>query len=273
MVLRKYYYIDEEFVQDAYASIIGYDLENQEITETSNKGFEGGVSAGKIINGNVGAEKTNSETVKYNANITLTAKLQKVLDYLKEESGEDIPYYESMDENTFSALSRDEIFEGVFNVRFTKIEEYSNLANMFQSFDQLLNLGLTDDYIEIDQIQALAKKERERGIACLMSFVYDNKQNCYMYINEDYLRTDISKLNSEVTVICKVSRIIPKGKTVNLTGLTELTKIKLPNTNTRQGRTQQVQQIKSGNNKNSMKEFQDEIKGPAIEIVPIAIYK
>lgn len=93
-----------------------------------------------------------------------------------------------------------------------------------------------------------------------------------MYLNEDYLRTDISKIGSEVTVICKVSWIIPKGKSVSLTNLTELTKIKIPNTNTRSGRTRKVQQIKSGNT-NSVKDFQDEIKGPTIEIDPIAIYK
>lgn len=273
MILRKYYYIDEEFVQDAYSSILGFNLEKQEITESSNNGLEGGIDGGKIIKAKVGAEKSTAETVKYNADITITAKLQKILDCIKEESGSDIPYYESMDENDLSLLERDAIFEGVFNVKFTKIEQYSRIANMAQNLDQLLNLGKTDSVEAMDKIQSLAKKEREKGIACLMNFVYDRRQNCYMHLNEKYLRTDISMLNNELTVICKVSRIIPKGKTINLTDITELSKLKIPNTNTRKGRTQQVQQIKSGYNKNSMKDFQDEIKGPAIEIVPIAIYK
>ena len=250
MVLRKYYYIDEDFVQDAYASIIGYDLENQEITETSTNGFDGEIKAGSIVKAGIGGEKSNSETVKYSANVTITAKLQRILDYLKEDNENALPYYESMNEETFSLLNRDDLFEGVFNIQFTKVEEYSQIASMTQRFYQLLNLGLTDNYIELEQIQAIAKKEREKGIACLLSFANDNKQTCYMYLDESFLRTDISKLKGEATVICKVSRTIPKGKTVNLTDLTELTKFKMPNTNTRKGRTQKVQQIKNGNNKN-----------------------
>ena len=273
MVLRKYYYIDEEFVQDAYATIVGYDIENQEITESSGKSLDGSARANvKIVNAGIGAEKTSSETVKYNANITTPAKLQKILDYIAEENGDAIPYYELMDESIFDNLNRDEFFEGVFNIRFTKIETYSIIARMTQNIDQLLNLGMTDDVSEIDQIQTLAQQERAKGIACIMSFVFDKKERFFMYLNEDYLRTDISKIGSEVTVICKVSRIIPKGKSVSLTNLTELTKIKIPNMSTRSGRTQKVQQIKSGNT-NSVKDCQDEIKGPAIEIVPIAIYK
>lgn len=146
MVLRKYYYIDEEFVQDAYATIVGYDIENQEITESLGKSLDGKAGASvNIVNAAIGAEKSSSETVKYNANITTPAKLQKILEYIAEENGETIPYYELMDEEVFNNLNRDEIFEDVFNIKFTKIETYSRIARMTQSIDQLLNLGMIDD--------------------------------------------------------------------------------------------------------------------------------
>lgn len=271
MVFRKYYYIDEDFVNDAYASIHGFDFDNQEVTEISRDGKGGNFGFNKVVNVSANLEKGSDETVKYNANITPSSKLQSVLNYIKSEEG-DIPYYESIDNDIFSSLTRDTFFEGVFNLKFSKIETFAHLFDIFENFDAILDLGVVNEHKEIKQIQDVAKVEREKGLVCILNFLYDNKFPCYMYLNEKFLRTEPSQLQNEVTVICKVARLIPKGKTINLTNLTELTKLKVPDLNTQKGRTQQIQNIKSGN-KSSVKQFQDEIKGPAIEIVPIAIYK
>ena len=42
-----------------------------------------------------------------------------------------------------------------------------------------------------------------------MSFVYDNRENCYMYLNEDYLRTNLFKLNS-FAIMYALTICIPK---------------------------------------------------------------
>lgn len=274
MFLRKYYYLDEDFINDSYSTIFGYDLTEQTITQI-NENLKGGkIGLDKVVVAQVAGDNKTNDTIKFSANKTPSAKLQAILDYINNENGESIPYYEQLDESTFSLINREDLFEGVFDLKFTKIEQYSQLANVASNFNNIFGLNLVNDKDKdaIIGIQSLAEKERSNGLTVIMHFINDKKYPCYCRLDEKFLRVDRSSISGELTVVCKVSRVIPKGKIVNLTDLTELTKLKLPNTNTRQGRTQQVKNIKSGQ-KNSTKEFTDEIKGPALEIIPIAIYK
>jgi len=272
--LRKYYYLDEDFINDSYSTIFGYDLTEQTITQINENSKGGKVGLDKVVVAQVAGDNKTNDTIKFSANKTPSAKLQAILDYINDENGESIPYYEQLDESTFSLINREDLFEGVFDLKFTKIEQYSQLANVASNFNNIFGLNLVNDEDKdaIIGIQSLAEKERSNGLTVIMHFINDKKYPCYCRLDEKFLRVDRSSISGELTVVCKVSRVIPKGKTVNLTDLTELTKLKLPNTNTRQGRTQQVKNIKSGQ-KNSTKEFTDEIKGPALEIIPIAIYK
>jgi hypothetical protein len=274
MFLRKYYYLDEDFINDSYSTIFGYDLTEQTITQINENSKGGKIGLDKVVVAQVAGDNKSNDTIKFSANKTPSAKLQAILDYINYENGESIPYYEQLDESTFSLINREDLFEGVFDLKFTKIEQYSQLANVASNFNNVFGLNLINDENKdaIVGIQSLAEKERNNGLTVIMHFINDKKYPCYCRLDEKYLKVDRSSINGELTVVCKVSRVIPKGKTVNLTDLTELTKLKLPNTNTRQGRTQQVKNIKSGQ-KNSTKEFTDEIKGPALEIIPIAIYK
>lgn len=274
MFLRKYYYLDEDFINDSYSTIFGYDLTEQTITQINENSKGGKIGLDKVVLAQVAGDNKTNDTVKFSANKTPSAKLQAILDYINNENGESIPYYEQLDESIFSLINREDLFEGVFDLKFTKIEQYSQLANVASNFDNIFGLNLVkdEDKNAIIGIQSLAEKERNNGLTVIMHFINDKKYPCYCRLDEKFLKVDRSSISGELTVVCKVSRVIPKGKTVNLTDLTELTKLKLPNTNTRQGRTQQVNNIKSGQ-KNSTKQFTDEIKGPALEIIPIAIYK
>lgn len=274
-ILRKYLYIDEDFVNDSYSTIFGYDHDEQEIVSSNEKQFEGKLGVDKGLSLGLGGSKNFENTVKINASKPISAKLQAIIDYLKSENDEDLPYYEQIDDETFKSIHRDFIFEGVFNLSFTKLEQYSQLINVTVSIEDILKTGrLEDPELEegISALRDLAEQERENGLTCILNFVNNKKFPCYCKLDQSFIRINTALLCSEVTVLCKVSRIIPKGSTVNLTNITELSKLKLPNPNTRQGRTQMVQNIKSGKQA-SIKDFQDEIKGPAFEIVPIAIYK
>lgn len=277
MILRKYYYLDESFINDAYSSIFGYDHEEHEITSVSEKQGNANASFEKGVKIGVGGSKNSADTVKINANKTPSAKLQEILNYMKSESGEEIPYYEQLNEDTFSGLNRDDLIEGVFSLSLTKLETYAQIANTATLFSDVLNIeSLSDEKTTeiVNTINKLADAERNKGVPCILHFVNDKtKYPCYCRLDQSFLKVNQALLQTEVTIIGKISRIIPKGQVVNLTDITELTKIKIPNANTRQGRQQRVQQIRNGQKPASMKMLQDEIKGPAIEIVPIAIYK
>lgn len=274
-MLRKYLYLDEDFINDSYATIFGYDHETEEITTNIDSHAGGKVGFDKVVVVEGSKEKKTSSSTKISAAKTSAAKLQNILNYIKDENGEPIPYYEQIDESIFSLLNRDDVFEGVFNLSFTKVEQYAILSTMTTGLAKIVGRKFDVQTEEgINGLIALAKQERLKGLTCILHFTYNNKEYpCYCRLDERFLKTEYTLLQDELTIVCKVSRIIPKGKTVNLTDITELSKIKTPNTKTRSGRAQQVQNIKNGNQNNIVKQFQDEIKGPALEIVPIAIYK
>ncbi len=274
MVLRKYYYLDEDFINSAYSDIFGHVYQEEEVIKTDENKSSGKLGFNKGIEAEIGGNKGSADTIKFNAEKTVSAKLQEILKYLSSETGEDLPYYEQLDDNIFAMLHRDELFEGVFNLSFTKLEQYAQLADITTTFNDLIGTNNFDAETgkAIDAVKMIADKEREKGLTCILHFVNDKKYPCYCKIDESFIKNTKKLLQDEFTIICKVSRIIQHGTTINLTDLTELSKLKLPNTNSRKGRQQQVQQLKSGK-KLSVKEFQDEIKGPALEVVPIAIYK
>ena len=274
-ILRKYLYIDEDFVNDAYSTIVGYDHNEQEIISNSENQIEGKLGFDKGLSLGAGGSRISENSVKINASKSIPAKLQEIIDYLNSENEDEIPYYEQIDDDMFRSIHRDFIFEGVFNLSFTKLEQYSRFIDVTVSIEDILKTGRLEDPKLAEGISALhdlAEQERENGITCILNFANDKKYPCFCKLDQSFIRVNSSLLVGEVTVLCKISRIVPKGSTVNLTNITELSKLKLPNPNTRQGKTQMVQNIKSGKQA-SIKDFQDEIKGPAFEIVPIAIYK
>ena len=273
-MLRKYLYLDEDFINDAYATIFGYDHETEEITTNIDSHTGGKIGVSKVITAEGSNETQSSNTTRISAAKTTAAKLQNILNYIEKENGESLPYYEQLDNNTFSLLRRDDMFEGVFQLKFTKIEQYAILSRITSDLAEITGQEIDEKTTDgMNKLITLAKQERTKGLICILNFTNDHKNyQCYCRLDEHFLKTEYTLLQSEVTVICKISRMISQGKIVNLTDITELSKIKLPNTNTRTGRTQRAQAIKNGAN-NSIKQFQDEIKGPALEIVPIAIYK
>jgi hypothetical protein len=272
MVLRKYFYIDESFVNDAFATIFGYEYSEQSIkSETEKtKGASAGIDAKVVtLNGSIGGSST--ESTEFNARLTMSAKLQKICDAIKQETGEDIPYYQALDEASWNLLKRDDIFEGVFELSYTKIENYASLALTAQRCDTLLALGKTTNEVALDQIQTLAAQEREHGLPCILTFVNSKQFPCYAYLNEKYMIGEKQQLSTVVTILCKVTRRISKGEKIDLTNIAELMKLKFPETKT--GKAAKIQAIKSGAYRDSIIQFVDQIKGPAFEIIPIAIYK
>ncbi len=275
-VFRKYYYLDESFVNDVYSTIFGYDYTEQEMISVSEKQTEGNLGFEKVVKAGIGGTKASEDTVRFSATKPVTAKLQDILDYLKSETGEDLPYYDQINDGIFENLTKDVIFEGVFDLSFTKIECYSEFVKMTKALDDILETDELKDKKVVDGMLALinlAEQERQKGLSCILKFASSSKYPCYCKLDQAFIKGLKSLLQGEVTVIGKVSRILQKGQTVNLTDITELSKIKILDDKTRQGKAQKVQQIKSGKKAFSVKDFQDEIKGPAIEIVPIAIYK
>lgn len=264
MILRKYLYIDVDFVNDIYASIVGYDYEDQKIEQASNKNSSGRAALGLPrlglgVDGQIGS--TVSGTSEFSAKNTPAAKLQYILDYLK--TTDNIPYYSNMSMEIWQLLNRDSIFEGAFSLEFTKIEEYAQMAQYGKALSSILNNQSDKNNEVLDQIEKFGETEAVHGTPILLSFIDGGSIRCFSYLDEKYLRVNKSQLHGEAVVLCKVSRIINPKEKVELTTLKGLQQALKLNHD---------QKRKLGNT-NSLNSYLDTIKGPAIEVLPIAIYK
>lgn len=262
MVLRQYLYIDEDFVNDAFAMINGFDYSQKTVMQEDSAVITDSSDPSIQRESN---EKTGSQ---FNASMPVTSRLQTVIDYLNRD--EEIPFFDEMEKDNLSSIKRESFFEGCFKFSFTKIETYGQLAKSVQQLDNLLGTHQVDGVEAIVQMQELAKQEREKGIPCVLTFANEKEPVAYAFLNEKYFRVDRRLVSAEVTILCKVVRKIKKGDSICLTDLSELMNLKYPNTP--QGKKAKVEDIKNGKLA-KIKEFEDRIKGPAIEIIPIAIYR
>lgn len=263
-MLRKYLYIDEKFINDAFATITGYDYDEKNIE------YENTQSISESEDETESKSITSKSATTISASLPISSKLQRVIDFLCNENGGELPFLESVSATESSKLCREYFFEGQFDIGFTKVETWGNLASGVQRLDSLFETHKTDNVEAITKLQQLAKQERERGLPSIFSFVNNSALKCYAYLDESYIRVNKIYLQTEATVLCKVVRVIKQGQSVCLTDLSEYMKMAFPNT--KEGKKKKIAAIKSGQ-MNKIKAFEDRIEGPAIEVLPIAIYK
>lgn len=263
-MLRKYLYIDEKFINDAFATIMGYDYDEKSIE------YEDTQSISESEDKTETKSITSKSNTTISASLPISSKLQKVIDFLCKENGGELPFWESVSANESSKLCREYFFEGQFNIEFTKIERWGNLASGVQRLDSLFETHKTDNVKAITKLQQLAKQERERGLPSIFSFVNNSTLKCYAYLDESYIRINKIDLQTEATVLCKVVRVIKQGTSICLTDLSEYMNTAFPDT--KEGKKKKIAAIKSGQLK-KIKDLEDRVEGPAIEVLPIAIYK
>lgn len=185
------------------------------------------------------------------------------------DEDEQIKYYESLSEEIFNDLRRDDFLEVLVTARFSKMKELtdtvkklSELATVFQ--------GLTDQPLLDKQAKdavagffALGQLQSGKAISCVFNFE-DGKFPLVAYLDEDFFKCDQENFVGESYMVCKVLRKIPKGQSVKLDEIfDDIKKIPL-------NRQQRRNMPKSMDNPEGLR---DVIKGPALVVVPIAVYQ
>ena len=264
--LRKFLYLDKEFINDSLGAILGEEYETTIVEKISSK-LGAGVSAGiEVVNGTgeIGREK-NIETTK-KVIVTDAMKFQQLYEEIKNYQDGKI-YYDYITPDIWESFEKDEIIEIVINLELPKLISLANTVNTLKNMANIAERMTGQTYIKeedlkkIDSFVGLSESEKAEKIPCLMRFNNDKKYSIVSYIEKDNLNVDISKLQGEVTVLCKINRKLADNEKLSLSNL-ENTLKSIP-----QNREQRRK------NKITMpKEISDIVKSPAIIVVPIAIY-
>lgn len=271
MKLRNFLYLNTKIINDYLSSIEGclYDEEDQSIATSSEKAIKAGIGI-KAISGDGSRLGKTEEEVKRSVHISDAAKFDKVFNYLQiGDEDEQIKYYECLSEQIFNDLCRDDFLEVLVTVRFSKMKELTNtvkklneLATVFQEItdQQLLDKKACE---AIAGFTALEQLQSGKAISCVFNFE-DGKYPLVAYLDEKYFKCDQDSFIGESYMVCKIVRKIPKGKNVKLDEIFDDIK-KIP--------MNRQQRRKMPKNMDNPDELKDVVKGPALVVVPIAVYQ
>ena len=178
--LRKFLYLDKEFINDSLGAILWEEYETTIVEKISNKIFAG-VNAGMDVlkgNGKIGREK-NIETTK-KVIVTDSMKFQLLYDEVKSYQEGKI-YYDYITPDIWEDFEKDDIIEIVVNLEFSKIINIGNIVKNLKGLNSIAERLTGQSYIKpndikkVDTITELAENEKTEKIPCLMKFINDKK--------------------------------------------------------------------------------------------------
>lgn len=271
MKLRNFLYLNTKIVNDYLSAIDGY-VYNEEAQSIATSTEEAMKASGniKFISGAGAHTGKTEEGITRSVLISDAAKFDKVFSYLQSgEEDEHIKYYESLSNEIFNELRRDDFLEVLVTARFSKlkaitdtVKKLGDLATIFQ--------GLTDQPLldkeakdAVAGFSALGQLQSGKAISCVFNFE-DGKFPLVAYLDEDFFKCDQENFVGESYMVCKVLRKIQKGQSVKLDEIFDDIK-KMP-----LNREQRRSLPKTMDNP---EELRDVIKGPALVVVPIAVYQ
>ncbi len=272
MRLRNFLYLNTKVIEDYIAAIDGYtyDEESQAIATSSENTIGGKVGAPFISGEGVHTGKQEEE-IKRSVKISDSAKFDKIYKYLQssEESDDELKYYEFLSDDVYNNLMRDNFIEVLITARFSKMKKLTDsvkgigeLAAVFQGItnQQILDKEATD---AISGISALEQLRSGKEISCVFDFD-DGKYPIVARLDESYFRCRQDSFVGQSYMLCKIIRKIPKGQSEILDEIFDDIK-KLP-----LNRDQRRKMPKNINNPDLVR---DVIKGPALMVLPIAVYQ
>lgn len=270
MKLRNFLYLNTKVIEDYIAAIDGYtyDEESQAIATSSENALVGKGALG-IASGSGSHTGKQSEEIKRSVHISDAAKFEKVHKYLRSDEEDGLKYFEFLTDTDYNGLYRDDFLEVLVTARFSKMKELTDsvikiaeLAAVFETItdQQILDKKATE---AVQGFSALGQMKSGKELACVFEFA-DGKYPIVAYLDESYFRYNQDNFVEQSYLLCKIIRKVPKGESIKLDEIFEDIK-KLP--------LNRAQRRNMPKNMDNPAELRDVIKGPALVVLPIAVYQ
>ena len=270
MKLRNFLYLNTKVIEDYIAAIDGYtyDEESQAIATSSENALTGKGALG-IASGSGSHTGKQSEEIKRSVHISDAAKFEKVHKYLRSDEEDGLKYFEFLTDTDYSGLYRDDFLEVLVTARFSKMKELTDsvmkIAELAAVFETITNQQILDKKTteSVQGFSALGQIKSGKEITCVFEFA-DGKHPIVAYLDESYFRCSQDNFVGQSYLLCKIIRKIPKGQSIKLDEIFDDFK-KLP--------LNRAQRRNMPKNMDNPAELRDVIKGPALVVLPIAVYQ
>lgn len=270
MKLRNFLYLNTKEVEDYISAIDGYtyDEESQAIAMSNENNVSGKVG-GSLFGG--GGEHTGKkeEEIKRSVRISDASKFDKIYSFLESDECEGLKYYEGLNEEIYTELCRDDFLEVLVTARFSKMKEITDsvmkIAELAAAIEPLTDQTLLDQEATkaINGFAALSQFKSGKEISCVFEFE-DGQYPMVAYLDESYFRCAQDSFIGQAYLLCKIIRKVPKGQNIKLDEIFDDVK-KLP--------LNRAQRRNIPKNMDNPAELRDIVKGPALVVLPIAVYQ
>jgi hypothetical protein len=267
MLLRNFLFLDTATMEDYLATLEGYVIEGTIDQTEVEKKDKSGKAGYKIVEGGIASEK--STETKQKLAVPDGAKFQQLYEAL--EGQHLLQFLDAFDEEIWNELRRGELLEVDAIIRFPKpfmltqaIEDFSPLLDIMAAFGED-SPAHSKDRAAFEGMSAIAKLVEGKPVPILFEAASTPDFTFVANLPRRYLRCQLSDLEGEATVVGKVQRILTKGRKVEVFSLFPAFTSSLPNLSKEQRRQMQREMVK--------KELAEAVKGPAIILAPLAIYR
>ena len=270
MKLRNFLYLNTKVVEDYIAAIDGftYDEETQAVATSSENALTGKGAMG-VASGSGSRTGKQSEEVKRSVRISDAAKFEKIHKYLRADEEDGLKYFEFLTDDDYNSLYRDDFLEVLVTARFSKMKELTDsvrkIADLATVFESLTDQQILDKkaHEAVQGFSALGQINSKKEISCVFEFE-DSKHPLVAYLDESYFRCEQDNFVGQAYLLCKIIRKVPKGQSIKLDEIFD--DIKKLSLNRKQRRSMPK-------NMDNPAEIRDVIKGPALVVLPIAVYQ
>ena len=270
MRLRNFLYLNTKVIEDYIAAIDGYtyDEESQAIATSKENTLAGKGSIG-VASGNGSHTGKQAEEVKRSVHISDAAKFEKIYKYLQSNEEDGLKYYEFLYNSDYDDLHRDDFLEVLVTARFSKMkvltDSVKKIAELAEIFETITDQQILDKKANeaVNGFSALGQMKSGKEIACVFEFE-DGNYPLVAYLDENYFRCEQDSFVGQAYLLCKIIRKIPKGQSIKLDEIFDDIK-KMP--------LNRAQRRKMPKNLDNPVELRDVIKGPALVVLPIAVYQ
>lgn len=270
MKLRNFLYLNSKVIEDYISAIDGYIYDEETQAIESHKENTVCVKAGiPVVNGGGEHAEHKEEAIKRSVKISEAAKFDKIYKHLENDEEDGLKYYEFINDDIFNGLKRDDFLEVLVSVRFSKMKELTDSVNKIAELATAIE-SITDQKIldkktteTIQGLSVLNQLKNGKDISCVFEFE-DRQYPLVASLNDSYFRCEQDCFVGQAYLLCKVIRKIPQGQSIKLDEIFDDIK-KLP--------LNRAQRRKMPKNIDNPKEIRDVIKGPAMIVLPIAVYQ
>lgn len=253
---RDFFYLDENIVEGFLGHIDGFIADELSTTESTG-GTRGANAGGSWLGGNINTESSNtiSRTGKY----TPEVKYNELNKHLVNNNLEQIS---SINEHIWSSVFiEDNIIECKATVIIPKAIEMFNQMEFFKELGPSFGINTNELEQTISQVETLEKMFASSGIPIVLE-LDDGKYKLIAYLDKQFIKRGVLEFDGiEVKILCKILEIIPYESEHKIYNLNFIEK-------------NFVNREQRRKNKGELpKMFKETLKGPACNVLPIAIFR